>query len=188
MSNTIDSSNASHEVMTDKALQTSDVQPQDFPFIKSTESFGSKMGNELKKADNDFKFLEQKVEKFMHEHKTLPDLLQELHDLNGKNAKNITPEQKRDMQQLKECFDLLQDSSKLLAAAKIYINKLKTLMDQIANSHDGLLQVKFPKFDLKNVPKKDYQLILPKLPSFASESSTKTGTTTNAQTPQKIRS
>ncbi|MBM7070539.1 hypothetical protein JQC92_00570 [Shewanella sp. 202IG2-18] len=184
MSNTIDSSNASHEVMTDKALQALDVQPQGFQFLKSTESFGSKMGDELKKVESNFKFLEQKVETFMHEHKTLPDLLQELHDLNGKNAKNITPEQKKDMELLKECFDLLQDSSKLLAATKIYINKLKSLMDQVANSDDGALQMKFPKFDLKNVPKKDYQLILPKLPSFVSNTSKITGTTTNTQTPQ----
>ncbi len=167
MSNSIDGSSTSHALVEAKIDHNLDIEhKKNLSLIQSTGSFADKLEHEFQKVEKDFKQLEGRAEDFMKNHKALPALLKELDELKDEDPKDFTPAQKKDIETLKSCFETLQECSKILAATKIYINKLKALMDAIANDLIGSTQLKFPKLDLEHVPKKMYQLTLPKLPDI----------------------
>lgn len=163
--NTIGSSNTTQTVPAEH-IDHADTgfQSQNPAFFSEMVEFTQNLEQELGKADQSFKHVESRVSTPVHNHKTLVDLLQEMEDLKGKDPSTYTPEQKQDIEKLRECFEILEESSKILAAGKIYINKLKALMSAIAQGVEGSNEMDFPQLDLKSVPKKAYQLVLPMLP------------------------
>ena len=167
MSNSINTS-ATQSVATSTVTGSdNDPQSKNAKFILALEEMKKAIEQELKKAEPDFKQLEKNMASFFKNHKTLFGLLNEADSLKNKNPNDFTAQQKKDMEKLTECFNLLQECSKFLAAIKRYINELETLMNNIANGVQG---TKHPVLNLNNLAKNDYQLTLPSVPGTSSTS------------------